>query len=283
MSTNVAVSLFLQRLLHEKYMEDSDVDSLIQGVIRGTGLSFSSKSAFIEHTNNLLSDIGFMLVRVNVAGKKYYSLKDLDSSNLTLDIPYRTDISENPTQDDPMDVDFMTPVRKLGVEFNMSPDSSQNMTSSVYKYPSLLKINQSKFTHSELMIFIDSINSIISTGKPLPIKRQESQDSWSSICSKRLIVEEPAQLNLIQRFERRKWLQYYEDETSIAPGVRFYFDLSSFFDLNDANKCESCSSIIIFNEFFCQECRNTFHEQCASVNSSGFITDQTKCFSCSVT
>ncbi|BAM41688.1 conserved hypothetical protein [Theileria orientalis strain Shintoku] len=283
MSSNVAVSLFLQRLLHEKYMEDSSVDSLIQGIIRGTGTPFSSKASFIQHANKLLSDVGFILVRVIVSGKKYYSLKDLDSTNSSADALNKLtnrdlNISQDLTEDQ-----FKTPKRSYLSQIDSSQDVSENLTSSAFPYRSFLRQNSSKFTHSELMIFIDSINAIIQTGKPLPLRKQASYDSWTSLCSKRSLMEEQSQLNLLERFEKRKWLEFYGNDNDIAPGIRFYFDLSNFFDLRDLRNCDSCNSLIIFNEFHCKECKKPFHQECATSNGSGNISEQMKCFTCSIT
>ncbi|AFZ81709.1 hypothetical protein BEWA_011270 [Theileria equi strain WA] len=218
MSSDIAVGIFLQRLLHEKYMEDSKVDVLLQSVIRGVGLNFTTKSSFIQYANNLLSDVGFMLVRVIVAGKRYYSLKDLDSINIGESMQ-----SENAvyllSQDD-----LKTPTRKLrDLQNSELATFTQNSTLSESRHVTPFKLYGSKFTNTELIIFIDCINTIIETGKPLSLKNNGTLNTWCYVCSKRSLIDDSAQFALFCRFERKKWLEYEDSGTSIAPGIRFYF------------------------------------------------------------
>lgn len=157
-------------MLCVQYMEDAKVDALIQGIIRGVGLNFTTKPSFIEHTNNLLSDVGFMLVRVVVAGKRYYSLRDLDSINI------REDVEKDNTTSLISQDDIRTPTRKLRDCQNAELTTlTQNSTRSESRHYTPFKLHGSRFTNTELLIFIgnvsssikyiiDCINTIIETG-----------------------------------------------------------------------------------------------------------------------
>ncbi|GFE53545.1 beta-tubulin cofactor [Babesia ovis] len=219
------IQLFVQRVLASKYLQDAQVDSLVRAISRGTGHDFGTKNAFVQHVNSALSELGYMLVRVSVEGRHYYSLKDLESVSHPSDAPFGSS-QDVVTADD--------------LSGNLAPSSTSHG-------PSLFnRTFDCLFSPSEVAVYMDAMSHIIQERSPLPLlSGTRGAKTWSSLCSSHQITDTSSHRSLAERFEAEGWLNIDVANLSISPGVRFHVEFIDNMDLSHHPECVYCRGKII--------------------------------------
>ncbi|EDO08513.2 hypothetical protein BBOV_III009570 [Babesia bovis T2Bo] len=242
MASEAGIQLFVQHLLAKKYLSMDDLSALVRGISRGTGHDYGSNKGFIKEVNDCLSELGFMLKRVNVEGVSYFSLKDLESFHTT------------------------TTRARVPASSGTRNESRSENTSRVFEHV---------FTPSEVSIYMDAMEQVLTSFDRLPIDIQDGEVSWKSICKKHNMGDEKTQMSLgwlivkylyhlVNRFEKEGWLQFVDGRDCIVPGVRFYVEFIDNYDLSNHPICSSCGEPILHSVKSCRSCTGAVHLLCST-------------------
>lgn len=241
------MQLFIQRLLGEKSLTEETVDSLVTSISRGTGHDFGGKNGFIQEANKCLEDLGYMVVRVNLNGTPWYSLKDLDYS-----------ASKNNADG----------VSEYFLPQSNAEEEPGSQATTAEERP---KMSGTRFSLQELYVYFEAISQIISTRSPIPLEGAEAPDlvTWDKLCARHNINSATARLALAERFDEHKWLKMDKESMTVVPGVRFHVEFAESYDLSSHPDCAYCAEKVLCDTQQCIKCNSQVHLECTDIDSQG--------------